>query len=446
MKPWEITVALAADASRKAKEAIVEAALTDPEAVTFFEGCRLAYDSLITFGVKKVPEKAVQGGQGFPWTAFIELTTSLNNRTLSGNAAQDAIKLAMDCATQEQWNFWYRPILIKDLRCGLTERTVNTVVEAAGRLDLVIPVFSSQLAQDGTDHPKKCKGKKMVDSKLDGMRMLTIVYPASASNPKGRVDQYSRNGKELLNFEHTKKQFIKTISGINEPVVFDGEIMSSSFQDLMKQARRKENVNAGDAVLHLFDLVTLAEFNQGIGKQKQITRSEKLQAWKNLWEEETPNIQVVGYEIIDLDTEEGNLRFNEINRAAIEGGFEGIMLKNLDAVYECKRTHSWLKVKPVITVDLVVVALEEGTGKNTGKMGALVCEGTDNGKFIRVNVGSGLTDEQRAEFWANKESVLGQVVEIKADVVTKNQDSDEVYSLRFPRFERFRGFAAGEKL
>jgi DNA ligase-1 len=107
-----------------------------------------------------------------------------------------------------------------------------------------------------------------------------------------------------------------------------------------------------------------------------------------------------------------------------------------------------MKWKHVITVDLTVVAIEEGTGRNVNKLGALVCEGVDQGKTIHVNVGSGLTDKDREEFWNCPEGeLIGQVVEIKADAVTKNQDtSNEIYSLRFPRFERFRGFNPGEKL
>ena len=61
-------------------------------------------------------------------------------------------------------------------------------------------------------------------------------------------------------------------------------------------------------------------------------------------------------------------------------------------------------------------------------------------------MGSGLTDDQRDEIWSNKDTVIGQVVEVKADAVTKNQDTEDAYSLRFPRFERFRGFVVGDKL
>ena len=88
--------------------------------------------------------------------------------------------------------------------------------------------------------------------------------------------------------------------------------------------------------------------------------------------------------------------------------------------------------------------VEEGTGKNLGRLGALVLEGVDDGKAIGVNCGSGLSDADRDIIWADRASVIGQIVEVRADAVTQNQDG--TYSLRFPRFMRFRGFNPGEKL
>ena len=81
-------------------------------------------------------------------------------------------------------------------------------------------------------------------------------------------------------------------------------------------------------------------------------------------------------------------------------------------------------------------ATEEGTGRNVGKLGALICEGEDDGKMIKTNVGSGLSDDNRDQFWQHKDELIGQIVEVRADAVTKNQDSETEYSLRFPRFMR----------
>jgi DNA ligase-1 len=155
-------------------------------------------------------------------------------------------------------------------------------------------------------------------------------------------------------------------------------------------------------------------------------------------------VAVVGQALLDLNTDEGRTEFNQINAQAIAGGYEGIMIKDPAALYETKRSVAWLKQKPYIEVSLSVVNLEEGTGKNVGRLGALVCEGVDDGKEIRVNVGSGFTDADRDSFWADRGSVVGNIVEVRADAVTQNQDG--TYSLRFPRFKGFRGFEPGEKL
>ena len=93
-----------------------------------------------------------------------------------------------------------------------------------------------------------------------------------------------------------------------------------------------------------------------------------------------------------------------------------------------------------------VKAVEEGTGRNVGKLGALIVEGKDMEKFIKRNVGSGLTDSIRDEFWKAIDKLIGQVVEVRADAITQNQGVTDEWSLRFPRFLRFRGFEVGEKL
>jgi DNA ligase-1 len=265
-----------------------------------------------------------------------------------------------------------------------------------------------------------------------------VVYP------DGRVDQLSRNGKELLNFGHIKEQFASVANKLGSPTVFDGEIMSSSFQDLMKQVHRKANVTAGDAVLHLFDIIPLDKFLAGKFAVKQSERTTWLKQWYEEHINLLPIVTVLDHAVVDLDTEHGQKVFSMYNKSAVENGYEGIMIKDLDAPYECKRSTAWLKLKPFIEVSLTVTAVEEGTGRNVGKLGALVCEGEDDGKLIKVNVGSGFSDSARDSFYQSRATLPGQVVEVRADAVTQNQDGS--YSLRFPRFLRFRGFEAGEKL
>ena len=85
------------------------------------------------------------------------------------------------------------------------------------------------------------------------------------------------------------------------------------------------------------------------------------------------------------------------------------MIKDPKSFYECKRSTSWLKSKPFIEISLEVKNYEEGTGRNKGKLGAIIAEGEDNGKFFKLNIGSGFTDLQRQNFWNNKEKLIGQI-------------------------------------
>ena len=434
---YQIIQELEADNSRLAKEAILKRE-ADAKNTEFYAGVHLALNNYITFGVKKVPSFSGPDGQGLPWQAFQELAHLLYTRQLTGHEARDAIELALSASTEAQWNGWYRRILIKDLRCGISEKTVNKVLKDSGIE--TIPVFECMLAHDGANHEKKIAGIKLLEPKLDGVRCITIVNYEARS-----VVQYTRNGKILENFTHIADALLEQIDVIGRSYVLDGEVVSSSFQTLMKQVHRKDDVQATDARLMLFDIIPLSEFQKGKSIMGQRRRSNLLRSLKPVFDM-CGSIDVIEQTEVDLGGLVGELQFKQYNKDAIEAGFEGIMIKDPEAVYECKRSASWLKQKPFIEVSLTVTAVEEGTGRNEGKLGALICEGEDDGKRIIVNVGSGFSDDQRSDYWMGKDAMVGQVVEVRADAATRSQDSEDTYSLRFPRFLRFRGFAKGEKI
>ena len=422
--------------SRLNKEAIIQAE-AEADNQELFEGFRWALSPYKTYGVKKVPTHGGPDGQGLPWEAFRELLNLLSTRQLTGHDARDAIELALSTSTQSQWNDWYRRILIKDLRCGVSEKTVNKVLKNFTNIEPV-PVFECMLAHDGANHEKKIAGKKLLEPKLDGVRVLTIVDCESNT-----VTQYSRNGKILENFTHITDGLAKHLDKFERSYVLDGEIISSSFQALMKQVHRKDNVEASDAILMLFDIIPLSEFKSGQSTLGQKRRSKFLKGFEHIFNS-VGHIEIIPQEEVDLDSYVGELQFKQYNIDAIEQGFEGIMIKDPGAKYECKRSTAWLKQKPFIEVSLEVVEVEEGTGRNVGRLGAFVLEGMDDDKTIRTNCGSGFSDSDRDTFWAGRDTLPGQIVEIRADAITQNQDGS--YSLRFPRFLRFRGFTVGEKL
>jgi DNA ligase-1 len=427
-QPWKIIQELEADNSRLKKEAIIRRE-SDAENIRFFNGVGSALDGFRTFGVQKVPVSK-KDGTGITQTEFDDVLRQLEDRTLTGNAMKDVIQDLCDRSNMEQWNDWYRRILIKDLRCGVTHKTINK------HSTMKVPVFECMLADDSKKHEKKMTGEVYVEPKLDGVRVITIC-----DVDKDEVKMFSRNGKELTNFPKIVEQFDSMLDQMSESMVFDGEIMSDDFQTLMREIHRKGGAKTNDAVLNLFDCMPLEYFKEGSYPYALNTRKELLQSFTY-----GPNISIVEFVAMNLDDDDGQKQFADYNRLCIDKGFEGIMVKPITGIYECKRSSLWLKVKPFIEVSLKVVDTEEGTGRNAGKLGALVVEGTDMDKFIKTNVGSGLTDTDRETFWQAKEKLIGQIVEVRADAITQNQDTDNEWSLRFPRFLRFRGFEPGEKL
>jgi len=435
--PEEILAYIASDNSKLFKEkAIADVAMLDHE--DFFDGLRLALDNFDTFGVKKIPTRMQwPDGKGVSMNAFKSLCEQLVDRDLTGGDAQLQIEMTMRQSTNAQWNGWYRPILMKKLDAGFSETTVNKAVKSM-KPQYIIPIFGCQLAHDSKDHESKMVGRKFIDIKFDGARCLTFVHP------DGRVYQTSRNGKELENFPHIVEQFQKIAYKLSEPWVFDGEMMSTSFQDLMRQFKRKTDVDTKDAIYYVFDHLPLAEFRAGKSTTDQEVRAIKLAAFIDAFKDELSSVEAVAYEEVNLSTPEGKQRFREINEKAIEGKYEGVMIKDPEAFYECKRTHAWLKKKPTIELSMTITGYEQGKpdSKYRDVLGAFLCECVDNGRIIKVSCGGGYSDEERERFWKIRDQMIGVIMEVEADAITQNQDGE--YSLRFPRKKTFRGLIPGE--
>jgi DNA ligase-1 len=428
--------------SRLHKESVIEKALLasklgSANAQCFLFNCYQAYNPFYVFGIKQVPETEGLEHKPNPWPKFWAMLEALRTRSLTGHAAKRTIEQMSEQFDSVEWNGLARRVLIKDLRCGISEKTLNKVL---GKTEWKIPTFTCQLAQDSGDHPSKMTGEKRLEGKLDGVRVLALVTKHGCS-------LYSRNGKPFDNFpqiadaiSHMKGSMSLDTKG---PFVLDGEVVGKSFQDLMKQAQRKTDVKTDNMVYHIFDILPLADFERGYWNAQQHKRTEILEKNREQIEAQ-PCLQVTQGILVDLDTAEGHDQLRRYAEDAVAQGLEGIMIKDWGAPYECRRSSFWMKWKPTITVDLNIVGFEEGTGRNAGRLGAIICEGDDNGRRINVNVGSGLSDANRDEYWSARNQLLGDVIEVEADAVTQNQDG--TYSLRFPRFVRFRGFEPGEKL
>jgi DNA ligase 1 len=140
-------------------------------------------------------------------------------------------------------------------------------------------------------------------------------------------------------------------------------------------------------------------------------------------------------------------------RAALDAGHEGIMAKALDAPYEAgRRGASWLKVKPVHTLDLVVLAVEWGSGRRRGWLSNLhlgAREPRDDGFVMLGKTFKGLSDEtlawQTERFLALETHREGHVVHVRPEQVVEIAFDGIQASPRYPggmalRFARVKGY------
>lgn len=444
---------LAATKSRLDKEQIILDAFMH-ECHEFFVGARLALDPLVTFGIAKVAEVLEDDGDpgDYRFADFLDLTQKLRKRELTGNAARAAVHDAADRCHVPTWNLFYRRILLKDLDVGVTDKTINKVLKklVAGYPEAqqyLIPMFACQLAENG-DNPKnekKLKGRKLVDLKLDGVRTICVL-----DKDADTVTLFTRDGLVIENFPEVQEGLRKLLPILPGSVVLDSEMVHpKGFQQLMTLFQSKSYLpDMAEVNLALFDLVPLHEFREGYCAKPQHERHRMLELLheNGLQSRTNGRAKVLPQIDVDLDTDEGRDSLDEFNRRAIADGYEGIMVKDPDAPYQGKRTVAWLKKKPVIVVTLEIVGFKPGDpdGKYRDTLGALECNGEDEGRQIVSDV-TGISDDLRNEIWQNRDRFRGMLVDVIADKLTLRQGSS-VYSLRFPRVKGFRGRVPGEKI
>lgn len=449
MNPWNYIAELEKTSGKKAKLAVLQRAVSSEE---FRVGAEMAYDPFKKYYIKKIPIQTGTGGKGLPFSMFKSDVEKLATRQVTGHAARDLVELLMWQATAEQWNGWYRRILLRDLKCGAQVSSVNKALNERGFEP--IKTYSCQLAYAIKDKPNHFKGKVLLETKYDGARLNMFV------DPKGTDEEtisyaLSREGNPLYNFVALEREIAKIAQFLPEKWMFDAEVVSGEFYKMMKSFKRKQDTGVTDAVLMIFDAVP-ARIIEDAGTYEVPLKERKrwLETFFENYGHHLPNCVLTDYEEVDLDTEEGREAYRAFNAeqvrmSKIDPKVEGTMTKKANGFYHTKRTADWLKEKPYIEVTLEVVGFEYGKeeGKNAERLGALICKGHDLGEDIEVSVGGGYTEEERD--WIAKHfdtHVKGHLIEITADDFTEHEKRPGIKSLRFPIVKAFRGFTPGQKI
>lgn len=273
-------------------------------------------------------------------------------------------------------------------------------------------------------------GSASVEWKLDGIRVQAHVRG-------DRVRLFTRNLNDVTD---RLEEVAAQLAGLDLPVtVLDGEVIAedaegrpAAFQDTVSSDREGHSMRA-----HWFDLLHHAGadlLDDPLADRRAVMHS------------------IEGLELIHSASTADSSRAGEVMAAALGAGHEGVVLKALDSVYAAgRRGRSWRKVKPVHTLDLVVMGVEWGSGRRRGTLsnlhlGAL---GDDGAPVMVGKTFKGLTDEllawQTAELLAREVGREGHVVWVRPELVVEIAVDGAQRSTRYPggaalRFARVRRY------
>jgi len=349
-----------------------------------------------------------------------DLLDDLSNRVVTGHNAIIAVQQFLKNKKQEEKQI-YLDIIDKDLKCGLSEVTINKV---CGN---IIKTYNVALADKFDSKKHILDNNWVIERKLDGVRCNVI-------NKDGVIKCYSRQGKEITTLDN----LIKELEGrLPNNMVLDGEVCLvddiglESFQGIMKEIKRK-NHTIENSLLLAFDYLTLEAFESKKGTLKYTDRMEMLKEWYSLIDWGTRNkvakhISIVNYEYYTPEV------LKEWNEKVKKYHWEGLIFRK-DVGYEGKRSQNLLKYKMFQDAEYKVIGVEEGDAQEVINgiahkikcVGALVIEHKGN----KVGVGTGLSLEQRKRWYEHPEEIIGKTVTIKYFEETQNQDGS--WSLRFP--------------
>lgn len=410
---YDICKQLAATNSRIEKESILE---KNEGIVLLKEIFKFVYDPFILTGLSS---KKINKNTRLNATTEFNSLEGVMEYLKENNTGKDTDIANVQWFIEQQDNDlqdFYKQIFTKELKLGFTADTLNRVYGKD-----FIDTFDVMLAKKFEEHKHKITGDFVITKKLDGNRCVIL-------KEDGVVKSFTRQGKKHEGLEEIESDFINLPL---DNIVFDGELIADTdgstqevYAETTSKARRKGSNKTG-LIYHVFDMLPLSEFKNGKSKQNCIERKHFLsQIFSNHDFQYCQEVEplYIGNDLSQVDV---------WMEYAAQQEWEGLMV-NLDKPYVCKRTDLILKVKNMNTCDLCVIDFEEGTGKNVGKLGAMVVDY----KGYRCGVGSGFTDVDRDEIWNNKDKYIGKIIEVQYFEESKN--ADDGLSLRFPVFKNFR--------
>lgn len=387
------------------------------------------YDSQRKYGVHKFQTQPIYGNKTLEndYSYFHDLLDKLANRELTGNAAIDAVEAAIAQFVKEDKDI-LAAILRKKLTIGLSKTTFEKITGTSTQTTNFAVTLACHLEDVKNVNP--IDGTWYASRKCDGIRTVAKI---TKNNSKTTVEFISRQSKPINTLDNVKPALQWLVRDLDDGVYYaDGEgcIVDGNgdedFQSILKEIRRKDWTIANPCY-QLFDFVTEDEF---LGKTKSKNFDARYAEMLQMIEGNTfPTIKVLNQEVLNSQAD-----FDRWEKSVSAGNWEGFMLRKNEE-FKTGRIKTLLKVKKFLDAEYIVkdVDIAEMTTAEPG-LGNVKYVGVKSliieHKGFKVNVGSGLTKEQRKEWHADPSKIIGKTVTVKYFETTVAQDGTE--SLRFP--------------
>ena len=385
------------------------------------------YDKNRNYFVKKFNRNLTVGALTVEsdYEKFHNMLNCLNARAITGNAAIDFVENTLSLYTKEDQELLFK-ILDRNLKIGIGMESFNKVSEST------IDKFEVALAHnlDKMKNIDPIDGTFFASRKLDGIRCIAIV------NPMGKTVRFlSRQGKEFTTLKRLESPLLKMTESYNEVMVFDGELCfvdkngNENFSKAVQKVTKKDVV-AEDVRYCIFDMMNLDTFNNDGGK----IFSERYNEYQKLYMKYCVDNDVATY-ITPLVQERITTQeqFDKWTSLVKDNGWEGFMLRK-DVPYKSGRIKDLIKVKKFQDAEYVVedvetgkVVYNEGGMKEYDVVRALIITHKGN----KVNVGSGLSKEQRISWFKDPSQIIGKTITVQYFEESTNKNDNSI-SLRFP--------------
>ena len=399
--------------SRKFKQEVLQK-YKDDEVIQKY--LKIAFDPYKRYGIN-YPKlaKVVRVGDTWCAPAVFDLFDYLEVHNTGRDVDVAVCQLALDWLTSvediDSYNLLCK-LICKDVSIGVEAKQINQIIPG------LIPQFACQLAEKYFDKPEKIAGKEFaITTKLDGFRLIVF------KNADGSIECYSRVGQLVEGLVEIEAD----LAALPCNTALDGELTITNYFDMpskeaykaaSKIIRLKGDTPKTGLTYRVFDCMKADEFKMQSCIKPYVERRAELDHFPKM-----QHIEVLPVLYVGDDTS----KITEwLDKITAEGG-EGVMLNSLWAPYVWGRTWNLQKVKKFQSLDLLVVDMEEGSGRLAGTLGAIHVR-YKGGNIVKV--GSGFSDEERALYWAQPDLILNKIVEVKYFESSKNADGTE--SLRFP--------------